>query len=100
MTAEQAPDEKPIEKPMTVRPDGKGRITLGALARGVSSFHVHRDEQGRLILDPFAEIPARERWLFENHAARKSVKRGLRQSRAGAAKPGRSFAKFADEPSE
>lgn len=50
-----------------VRPDSKGRITLGRLAQGVSGFSVIKDENNRLILEPYAEIPAREKWLFDNN---------------------------------
>ena len=53
-----------------VKPDSKGRITLGKLAQGVSSFAVRVDDEGRVLLEPYAEVPARERWLFENKAAR------------------------------
>jgi hypothetical protein len=40
---------------ITVRPDAKGRIALGALAKGVSSFRV-QEENGKLILEPYVEI--------------------------------------------
>lgn len=66
-----------------VRPDAKGRITLGKLARGVSSFAVHRDRQGRLLLEPYAEVPARERWLFENPDALGRLVRGIEDGTAG-----------------
>ncbi len=58
-----------MAQPLTLRPDAKGRITLGALASGISSFRATVDTSGRIILDPFAEIPAREKWLFENKDA-------------------------------
>lgn len=85
------------EKPTTVRPDSKGRIALGKFAQGVSSFHVHQEKDGSLVLEPFAEVPARERWLYENKKARTSVKNGLEQSAQGKTKA-RSFAKYANEP--
>jgi hypothetical protein len=85
---------------VTVRPDSKGRVALGKLARGVSSFHVHQDREGRIVLEPFAEVPARERWLFENRQALDSVTRGLAQSTAGKVKKAGSFSKYADEPLE
>lgn len=66
-----------------VRPDKIGRITLGKLTHGVSSFEVEVDAQHRIILTPMAEVPARERWLFENPEALAKVKEGLRQSAAG-----------------
>lgn len=67
----------------TVRPDSKGRIALGAYARGVSSYRIHQDKDGRLILEPYKEIPAREAWLFENDAALKKVRKGLKDAAAG-----------------
>lgn len=70
-------------KPTTVRPDSKGRIALGKFAQGVSSFQVHQEKDGRIVLEPFAEIPVRERWLYENKKTLASVKIGLRESAGG-----------------
>ena len=86
-----------MSKSLTIRPDAKGRITLGTLARGVSSFHATVDAAGRIILEPFAEIPAREKWLFENKEALAAVKEGLRQAGEGRTRSRGSFAKFAKE---
>ena len=83
--------------PVTLRPDAKGRIALGKLARGVSSFHASIDESGRIILEPYAEIPAREKWLFDNQPALAAVKRGLSQAAAGRVKSRGSFARFAND---
>jgi len=86
----------------TVRPDAKGRITLGNMAKGVSSFKVTVDADSRIILEPYSEIPAREKWLFENAEALASVKRGLVDAQAGRIRSRGSFAKHAydsdDEP--
>lgn len=67
----------------TVRPDSKGRITLGNLAAGASSFQAYRDSQGRIILEPQVEVPAGEAWLWRNAAALKSVQQGLKDAAAG-----------------
>ena len=66
-----------------VRPDSKGRITLGKLAEGVSSYRVKVQAHGKIILEPFAEIPAHERWLFENSEALRRVRKGLAEAEAG-----------------
>jgi hypothetical protein len=71
------------KRAVRVRPDSKGRITLGKLARGVSSFGVAVESSGKIVLEPFVEVPARERWLFENPEALKRVRRGLADSEAG-----------------
>jgi len=73
-----------VEKCKVVRPDAKGRITLGAFAKGVSSFHVSREKNtGKLILDPYAEIPLEEQWLWKNKKSLASALRGLEDSAAG-----------------
>ncbi len=80
-----------------LRPDSKGRICLGRLAEGVSSFHLTVDEERRIVLVPYSEIPSREKWLFENPEALASVKRGLHDSKAGHLSSRGTFAQFADE---
>ncbi len=66
-----------------LHPDAKGRITLGAIAKGISSYRMTKDEQGRLVLVPFVEIPERERWLYNNPEALAAVKQGIADSEAG-----------------
>ena len=60
------------KKAVRVRPDSKGRITLGKLTRGVSSFGVAVESSGRIVLEPFV-----------NPEALKRVRRGLADSEAG-----------------
>ncbi len=80
----------------TVRPDSKGRVALGAYARGVSSFRVHQEKDGRLILEPFTEIPVREAWLYENPAALAKVRKGLKDAAEGKVSRRGDFGKFVD----
>jgi hypothetical protein len=86
-----------MPKVLTIRPDAKGRITLGKLAQGFSSFHATQDSAGRIILEPFAEVPAREKWLFENKSALTAVREGLDQSAQGRVRPRGSFARYAKD---
>jgi hypothetical protein len=81
----------------TVRPDSNGRIALGGLAKGVSSFRIHKAEGGRLVLEPFAEIPASELWLYKNPEALAMVEQGLRESAEGKTVRMDSFAKYLDD---
>lgn len=81
----------------TVRPDAKGRISLGSLAEGISSFTITKDKQDRIVLEPHVEIPAREKWLFENELALAQVKQGLLDSAAGRVHKRGSFSKYAEE---
>jgi hypothetical protein len=57
-----------------LRPDAKGRVNLGDLAQGVSSYRVNFGENGKLILTPYAEIPFSEKWIFDNKEVLEKVK--------------------------
>ena len=73
----------PKSAEITVRPDAKGRITLGNLAKGISSFRVHSEQGGKIVLEPFVEIPAREHWIFKNPEALAMLEQNLRESAEG-----------------
>ena len=81
----------------TFRLDSKGRITLGKLAEGVSSFRATRQNDGKIILEPYVEIPAREVWLYKNPEALAMVEEGLLQSAQGETVRMGSFAQYADD---
>ena len=49
---------------------------------GGVGFQATLDAEGRIILESYAEIPAREKWLFENPTALSAVREGLEQSAA------------------
>ena len=82
-----------------VRPDSKGRISLGARSVGVSSYSVSYDGD-KIILQPFSEIPTSEKWLFDNKIALNSLKQGLAQAKSGNLRSKGSFAKYADDDIE
>ena len=64
-----------------LRPDSKGRICLGAIAKGISGYKAIINENSKeILLKPYAEIEFSEQWLFENKEALNKVKRGLTQS--------------------
>lgn len=86
-----------VEKLIQVRPDSKGRITLGRFAKGVSSFLISLQPGGGLLLEPMVEIPAKEKWLLENKSALASVKRGLEQSANNEVQSRGSFAQYTDD---
>lgn len=83
-----------MDRAVMVRPDVKGRITLGHLADGVSSFTVIQDNFHRIILEPNVEIPAREKWLFDNKAALAQVKQGIKDAAEGKLTSRGSFSKY------
>ncbi len=81
----------------TIRPDSKGRITLGKLALGVSGFLMEVDSQNRIILEPLVEIPAREKWVYENPKAVQSLTKGIAQAQKGNLKKRGRFAEYASD---
>ena len=62
----------------SVKPDVKRRVVLQGIKieEGVS-YHIYKNNEGQIILDPQVTIPASEMWLFKNPEALLSVKRGL-----------------------
>lgn len=82
-------------KELVLRPDAKGRICLGKMASGVSSFKAIFDEKSQTItLEPYMEVPLRERWLFENEEALSLVMRGIEDSKKGRLVDAGSFAQY------
>ena len=49
-----------------LRPDSKGKLNIGDLAQGISSYRVVIGEYGVLTLYPYAEIPFSEKWICED----------------------------------
>lgn len=83
-----------------VRPDSKGRITLGRLAKGVSGYKVTETEDHKIILEPQVEIPAREKWLYDNKTAHRKVAQGLQDAAEGRLVKKGSFSKYTDDDAE
>ena len=61
----------------------------------MSSYRARRQADGKIVLEPFVEIPADEQWLWDNKEALASVRRGLADSKAGRIVSMGSFAKYA-----
>ena len=49
----------------------------------VTGFNATCEDDGKIILEPTVDIPARELWLYENRAALSRVRQGLREAKAG-----------------
>ncbi len=74
---------KGMAQPRTVtrNTDSKGRITLGeSLANRTMLVERHGDE---IVLRLARVIPEREAWLYDNKQALASLRRGLKQAKAG-----------------
>ncbi len=82
-----------------LRPDAKGRIALGRLSGGVSGFKMSVDKQQRIILEPLVEIPAREKWLFDNPGALRQVQKGINDAAQGKL-TARDFSQYLNDEAE
>jgi hypothetical protein len=80
-----------------LRPDAKGRVTLGKMAEGISGFMAFYDEFHRIVLEPYAEIPAKEKWIFNNPTILNKVKTGLSDAAAGLIKKRGTFSQYIEE---
>jgi len=86
-----------FQKVKTVRPDSKGRISLGKLTQEFSGYTMKESADGTILLEPLVELPAREAWLFKNKEVLASVEKGLKESAAGKTRSLGSFAKHLDD---
>ncbi len=62
--------------------DNKYRVCLGNFLLKeerdqLSSFRVSRQKDGKIVLDPQVEIPAREHWIYKKPDALASLMRGM-----------------------
>ena len=49
----------------------------------MSSYRARRQKDGTIILEPFVEIPAEERWIYENPEVLAALKQGIADAKAG-----------------
>jgi hypothetical protein len=97
MTLSKQP-QKYHENELRLTLDARKRISLAKLLPDyeICSFRVYT-EGDKIILEPMAEIPARELWLYKNPRALKEVQEGLQQSKEGKVRKRGSFAKYAKD---
>lgn len=83
---------------MRLNIDSRKRVSLAKLLPHIDIHAVMAHVEGdKIILEPMAEIPARELWLHTDAQALKTVKKGLQQK--GKHYLG-SFAKYATEEND
>jgi hypothetical protein len=78
-----------------VQPDSRGRLSIGAAAKG-KSYRVMVNDAGQILLDPVVAIPERELWLWQNPEAIASVQRGIQQAAEGELHDMGSFSQYAE----
>ena len=65
-----------------LRPDSKGRLNLGEIANNVSSYRVTIEKDGKVILEPYTEIPLSEKWIFEDKELLEKVMKQVKAEQA------------------
>lgn len=81
MRKQTRPERKEVSLPL----DSRNRVCLSQfLPKGleVTSYKAYK-EGDKIILEPMAEVPAREAWLYNNPKALASVLEGLKQVEEG-----------------
>lgn len=78
--------------------DTRKRVNLSKLLPSGNIHAVNAYKEGnRIILEPMAEIPVDETWLFESPKALKAVKKGIKEAKEGKLKERQSYARFAED---
>lgn len=79
--------------------DGRNRVNLSKLLPNIEVHSVKAYREGnKIILEPMAEIPAHELWLYKNPEHLADVMEGLNQSSEGKTSASDiDFSEFADE---
>ncbi len=83
----------------TVEADARGRVTLPPGARKFTQatrFKVFTQDDGRIVLEPMVDVPAREAWLYKNPEAHRMLEAGLASAKKKPVSLG-SFAQYADD---
>lgn len=94
-----------MKKQVKINMDNFQRISLTRLLskeerKLFSSFRAYKEDDGRIILEPLIEVPAKEHWIYKNPAALASLMQGIEDAKAGSIKDRGSFAKYAKEDEE
>jgi hypothetical protein len=63
--------------------DERNRLTIGEILKGSKRIRLYQNDSGEILLQPIAEIPASELWLFQNPKAINEVREGLRDASQG-----------------
>jgi len=76
--------------------DTRQRISLAKFlpSHGISSVKAYK-EGDKIILEPMAEVPAHELWLFHNPEALQAIQQGLKESKEGKIVKRGSFSQYA-----
>jgi len=79
----------------SISTDRQGQLSLNIETKS-TEYRVFVNEAGQILLDPIANIPDREQWLWQNPEALALVKCGLAQAAKGEVHDLGDFSEYAD----
>ena len=78
--------------------DARKRVTLAKFLPNIDIHTVRAYTEGnKIIIEPLAEIPAHELWLYQNPEVLASLQRGIQQAKEGKIRSRGSFAEKGDD---
>lgn len=85
----------------TVNMDDKQRICLTRVLskderENFSSFRIYR-EKGKIVLEPVAQVPEKDHWIYKDRKALASLMKGIKDAEEGRLHDLGSFAKYAED---
>lgn len=88
----------------TVSMDDKQRICLTRVLskderENFNSFRIYREE-GKIVLEPVAQVPEKDHWIYKDRKALASLMKGIKDAEEGRLHDLGSFAKYAEEDEE
>ena len=67
----------------TRKVDERKRLTLGAAMGDLDRVRILKNSRGEILLQPLADIPASEVWLYTNREASELVQKGIKEAGEG-----------------
>jgi 3'-phosphoadenosine 5'-phosphosulfate sulfotransferase (PAPS reductase)/FAD synthetase len=67
----------------TRKVDERKRLTLGAALGDLDRVRILKNSRGEILLQPLADIPASDVWLYTNREASELVQKGIKEAGKG-----------------
>ncbi len=67
----------------TRKVDERKRLTIGAALGDLNRVRILKNSRGDILLQPLADIPASEVWLYTNREASELVQKGIKEAGGG-----------------
>jgi len=67
----------------TRKVDERKRLTLGSALGDLNRVRILKNNRGDILLQPLADIPASELWLYTNREASDLVQKGIQEAGEG-----------------